>query len=406
MAYPVRPQVPNPYQIIGQAAQQVGSDVRTYGKEQDELAERFNLMMQKRSEAEIQKKQREEDFALKKNADERAQSEADAKAKRDADRSKFFSRTPGEDGSSPYNPLELKNALATGLIDANEYKALQPKDPERFSAGGGYYEMGPDGTPKPIIAPKPERFSAGGGYYEIGEDGQPRQIVAPKPDGGDKAIRGQVVTDGNGNLIIVDPVTGTSRPVTGQNGAPVLAKGSTSIADIEAKANNSLSVLDQMVGTGKPGSPDYKPPHPGFGTVVGFMGGPGNLFGAKKEPISGTDAAGFKALLDQVQGVAFLQAFQDLKGGGAITQVEGEKATNAISRLRSSLSEEEFIRAANELKGIIRNGVQRAKMNRSGGIQNPAPSGGTPTPKTQQEYDALPSGSEYIGSDGKKKRKK
>ncbi len=40
----------------------------------------------------------------------------------------------------------------------------------------------------------------------------------------------------------------------------------------------------------------------------------------------------FNAMLDQVQGGAFLQAFESLKGGGQITQIEGEKATQAIVR--------------------------------------------------------------------------
>lgn len=351
MQYPLRPQVPNPYQIAGMAAQELGGQARQYGKDQDELSERFRLMMEKRAEAELKKQQITAEQDLKLSEDKRKQAEADQKTKAEQAKLDFLSKYQGADPTDPANAQLLKQALTSGTIDAATYKALQPKDPERFSAGGGYYEMGPDGKPKTIIP--------------------------PKQDGGEKPTRGQVVTDGNGNLVIVDPVTGRSRPVTGPGGAPVLAKGSTSIPDIEAKANNSLSILDQMVGSGNPGSPDYKPPHPGFGTVVGFAGGPGNLFGLKKEPISGTDAAGFKALLDQVQGVAFLQAFQDLKGGGAITQIEGEKASNAISRLRSSLSEDEFVRAANELKEIIRAGVQRAKA-RGGGQPPGAPQGAEP----------------------------
>lgn len=41
-----------------------------------------------------------------------------------------------------------------------------------------------------------------------------------------------------------------------------------------------------------------------------------------------------QARIDQVQGKAFLQAFNSLRGGGAITEAEGAKATASLSRLQ------------------------------------------------------------------------
>lgn len=94
-------------------------------------------------------------------------------------------------------------------------------------------------------------------------------------------------------------------------------------------------------------------PHGGFEGVVG-AGIPGVRF------IPGTQAAGFDALLEQVQGGAFLKAFNDLRGGGAITQVEGEKATTALTRVRRAQSEIEFVKAAREFVEILRNGIKNA----------------------------------------------
>jgi hypothetical protein len=48
------------------------------------------------------------------------------------------------------------------------------------------------------------------------------------------------------------------------------------------------------------------------------------------------DAARAATFLDQIGGAAFLTAFETLKGGGQITEVEGEKATNAIARLSTA----------------------------------------------------------------------
>ena len=48
----------------------------------------------------------------------------------------------------------------------------------------------------------------------------------------------------------------------------------------------------------------------------------------------------------------------------------------------------------------------KAYISRKGPMKVAAPAASIPAPKTQQEYDALPSGTEYIDTDGTKKRKK
>ena len=75
--------------------------------------------------------------------------------------------------------------------------------------------------------------------------------------------------------------------------------------------------------------------HPGLSSAVG-MRVPGWSY------VPGTEAANFASRLDQLQGQAFLQAFESLKGGGQITEVEGKKATDAIARLSQNQSEAAF----------------------------------------------------------------
>lgn len=94
---------------------------------------------------------------------------------------------------------------------------------------------------------------------------------------------------------------------------------------------------------------------PGFKQAVGTS----RLMGIQNIP--GTAAKDFDVRLDQLKGKQFLQAFQSLKGGGQITEVEGKKATDAISRMNAASSEKEFENAAREFQGIIRQGVERAK---------------------------------------------
>lgn len=77
--------------------------------------------------------------------------------------------------------------------------------------------------------------------------------------------------------------------------------------------------------------------------------------------IPGTAAADFKARLDQVGGEQFLQAFESLKGGGQITEIEGQKATEAIARMQRSQTEKEFDKSVKEFQGIVKKATERAR---------------------------------------------
>jgi hypothetical protein len=80
------------------------------------------------------------------------------------------------------------------------------------------------------------------------------------------------------------------------------------------------------------------------------------------------------------EGGTFLEAFERLKGGGAITQPEGEKATRAISRMERSVSEVAYVEAAREFEGIIRTALKRAE-DRYARLQNQKPAGQNGAPK-------------------------
>lgn len=114
------------------------------------------------------------------------------------------------------------------------------------------------------------------------------------------------------------------------------------------RANYLTSVLDRLQT------------HPGMESAVG-----NKIFeadyalGLKDAPIAGTKSADFEELLKQAQGDVFLQAYQELRGGGAITGIEGEKAEAAKARMSTAQSEEAFLGALEEFKGIVEQGVQR-----------------------------------------------
>lgn len=132
----------------------------------------------------------------------------------------------------------------------------------------------------------------------------------------------------------------------------------------------------------------------------------------------GTDSYRFGQRALQLQGQSFLQAFDSLSGGGAITEIEGQKATQAIGRLSTAQSPQDYRDALNELKGIISASKERAQA-RAGTSTAPAPAAATQgdvlppinstavaRPQTEAEYAAIPSGGMFIDpDDGKTYRK-
>jgi hypothetical protein len=91
---------------------------------------------------------------------------------------------------------------------------------------------------------------------------------------------------------------------------------------------------------------------------------PGRQYATGKSSIlpkvPGTAPADFQVLLDQIGGQQFLQAFEALKGGGQITEVEGRKATEAMARMNPQQSEESFLQGVSEFQSIVRSAKERA----------------------------------------------
>jgi hypothetical protein len=140
-------------------------------------------------------------------------------------------------------------------------------------------------------------------------------------------------------------------------------------------ADESIRLIDEMVGKApvkdKSGKVIEKgtAPHPGFSGYVGATLLPGARF------VEGSPTASFEIRQKQIEGKAFLEAFNALKGGGSITEKEGEKGTQAIMRMNKASSEREYVAAARELQDILRAGRDRARV-KAGGGATAAPSGG------------------------------
>jgi hypothetical protein len=135
---------------------------------------------------------------------------------------------------------------------------------------------------------------------------------------------------------------GTAAANASQEQVDKALKLDESLADVQSK----VDFLDKLKT------------HPGLSPMVG---GKGISTGFMGIAVPGTDAANFNADLKRVQGQNFLTAFQQLKGAGQITEIEGAKAAQAISSMSTSQSEEEFKKSLDELQGVLRTGMERTR---------------------------------------------
>ena len=156
-----------------------------------------------------------------------------------------------------------------------------------------------------------------------------------------------------------------------------------------ATAEQTLALIDDMIGDARVGRDGKRwevpkggrQPAPGFQDYVGATALPFARF------IEGSPAAGYERRQLQIEGKTFLEAFESLKGGGAITEVEGAKATQAISRMNKAQSEVEYIKAARELQEVVRNGVERAR--KKAGAGGAAPAGAPMNPSLMSNEELL-----------------
>lgn len=98
---------------------------------------------------------------------------------------------------------------------------------------------------------------------------------------------------------------------------------------------------------------------PGLDKVVGWYGG--------RAPNLSEGAAATQARIDQLQGKAFLAAFEGLKGAGAITGTEGDKATAALTRLKVQIqSGKDYRKALSDFRGEVNRLVELAETKARG----------------------------------------
>jgi hypothetical protein len=258
----------------------------------------------------------------------------------------------------------LPSLLGTGgqTDDIKEYTFAKREDPtltfEKFmnrkKATSGEYGMqpiwgtGPDGKPAVL---------------QLGKSGDAKQSVLPP---GFNLARDPVKVEGPTGTTILDPQTRQQVGFIPKDNAKKeadekigQARGTAQAAlnngaDIDAQ--ETIKKIDQFVS------------NKGFNEVFGQL----DQYRPKwSHSDAGTDAL---ARYEQLTGVSFLSAYQMLKGGGAITDIEGQKAGAAMARLNRAQSEDAAKQALADFKDAVEMGLKKLKRAANGGEEPQAPS--------------------------------
>jgi hypothetical protein len=233
--------------------------------------------------------------------------------------------------------------------------------------------------------------------------GVPQDPIGGQPQGG--AAGG---TPSQGPLPVRQVPTQSFYPADNRGKARDTKLG-TEQAEIESKlpssilqANQTVDLIDELLGD--------KPPKAGGKPDINAMVGPLDQY--RPSWTMGSGGRNALARWEQLSGKAFGAAFDMLRGGGSITEVEGVKASNAYARLQRSQDEADFKAALKDFRDAVSEGARKL-ADRAGPageqyqsqIRGPAPAPqinqGRPIKvRTPAEARRLPSGTPIILPDG------
>jgi hypothetical protein len=229
---------------------------------------------------------------------------------------------------------------------------LQPGSPEyqQFMLGGGKMPGADDVT----YAVTPQLYTDETGQTRmgvLGNDGTFKPVELPP---GAVLTKGYEKVDLGDRVGIVNTNTGEVITTIEKNVAEEAALRAEGAKTGEATADAKIN-LDAMINQGQQSLDLIHSimTDPALPSITGMVQG-------RLPPMSqgGTD---LNVKIQQLQGKTFLEAFATLKGGGAITEREGQAAQEAIARLNRAQSTDAYIKALNELAQIVQTGMARAK---------------------------------------------
>jgi len=255
--------------------------------------------------------------------------------------------------------IQELNIKLQGKTEEEKMAILRPYNQQLVGAGAPAIDPSEVGIRAPQIGAQQAAPMPQGGA--VAPQAMPQAIPGAMPQGAPQgaavapmpltqAPQGRLVQPGARPTMSDIEASKTKAKEAAQEEGVDLGKVKVNQGKSEQNADYLITKVDELVK------------HPGFETSVGRKG-LSYGFGLAKEPLlEGTDASDWQARLKEVQGQSFLQAIENLRGMGALSDMEGKSATKAIQRMSTSQSEGEFKSAAQDFKEIIERGIDRNRV--------------------------------------------
>lgn len=105
--------------------------------------------------------------------------------------------------------------------------------------------------------------------------------------------------------------------------------------------------------------------HEGFSGAVGWQ--------AAFPTVPGSDSAGVEGMIETLSSQNFLNSVQNMKGMGALSDAEGKKLSSAVASLNPDMSENDFKKALNVIRGITKRAKSKLESKYKGkGYKKPS----------------------------------
>lgn len=227
-------------------------------------------------------------------------------------------------------------------------KELQKVGNALYDASTGQWIVAPEGAGANKLGLAPIYGTDENGNTvlgQIGQDGSFHRVDTGgfKPVGNvtNTNLGTTIVTrDKAGNIINTSPIDVAGKEQQTQQGKN-LAANQQALPAVEAASNQLLTTIDSLAND------------PYLDKTLGPVN-------SRLPNVTG-DSERVQAKKDQITGQTFLQAYNTLRGGGAITDIEGQKATQSLARLNSAQNAKDYRDALNEFRSIVVNAAQRAR---------------------------------------------
>jgi hypothetical protein len=184
--------------------------------------------------------------------------------------------------------------------------------------------------------------------------------------------------DAGTEWVILDPITRQpvgriSKNVAGAANQKALGEGQGAATVSLPGATQLATQVDKQINDLK--TDPYLP------SMVGSVPYTGGMLQRDDLPDRSPESQRVRSKINQLKGGSFLQAREVLKGGGAITDFEGQKADNAYNRMNTAQNLEDFNKALDDFNDAVKSGVAKLQQQSQGNFgagqpQAPAPAQG------------------------------